>query len=77
MRYVIGTLRVLAWSWTILVIVGICSLAIYLNGFSEGMHKASLIIFSPKALYIFTPSFVLAGLAAITRRISEASEETI
>lgn len=75
MRYVIGTLRVLAWSWAILVIVGICGVAIYLNGFSEGMSKASSIIFSPVALYIFTPSFVLAGLAAIARRMSETHEE--
>ena len=76
MRYVIGTLRILAWSWTILVIVETCSLSIYLNGFSEGMRKVSMIVFSPDALYIFMPSFVLAGLAAIARKISSTAEET-
>lgn len=76
MRYVIGTLRILAWSWAILAVVGICGIAIWLNGFSEGMRKASQIVFSPQALYIFTPSFILAGLAAIARKISETSEET-
>lgn len=76
MKYVIGTLRFLAWSWAVLIILGICSFAIYANGFWAGMGRASLIIFSPKALYIFTPSFVLAGLAAIVRMMSETPEET-
>ena len=75
MRYIIGTLRILAWSWAILIILGICVFEIYLQGFFTGMRAASMTILSPAAMYIFLPSFVLAALAAITRKISETWEE--
>jgi len=75
MRYVIGTLRILAWSWAIVVILGICVFEIYLQGFFAGMRAASMLILSPMAMYIFLPSFALAGLAAITRKIYETWEE--
>jgi len=75
MRYVVGTLRFLAWSWVITVILGICVFEFYLQGFFAGMRAASMLILSPLALYIFLPSFVLAGLAALTRKLSETPEE--
>ena len=75
MKYVIGTLRVLAWSWSVVVILGICVVAIYLQGFFAGMRAGSMLILSPAAMYIFLPSFILAGLASIARKMSEPPEE--
>ncbi|HEY3644442.1 MAG TPA: hypothetical protein VGM16_03815 [Gammaproteobacteria bacterium] len=68
LRYLAAFLRVAAWGWAILVIAGICGLSIWLNGFSEGMSKASLMIFSPAALYIFLPSVVLGLLGDLVRK---------
>jgi hypothetical protein len=68
MRYFAAFLTIAAWIWAIFAILGICTLTIYLNGFAEGMTRASLIIFSPKALYIFLPSTVLGILSALVRK---------
>ena len=77
MRYVVIALRILAWSWAVLIILGICSLNIYINGFWDGMSRASSTVLSPAGLtYIFTPSFFLAGLAVIVRKMSETGKPT-
>ena len=67
--------RILAWSWLALVVLAIMALTISLNGFWMGMQKASLIIFSPLAMYYLPPTFILLGVSAWLQKAADADSE--
>ena len=68
-------LRILAWSWLVLVVLAVMVLTIGLNGFWTGMQKASLIIFSPLAMYYLPPTFILLGVSSWLQKEADTDSE--
>ena len=60
--------RVLALLWLAGVVLIVTVIAIYLNGFWDGLRHASLVIFSPLALYYLVPTFILLGASNLLKR---------
>ncbi len=66
--------RILAWLWLICVVLIVIVIAIYLNGFLEGLKHASLVIFSPLALYYLVPTLFLLGLSTLLSKAANTDK---